>query len=304
MLTIQQVGAEILGDKPRTLYFFGGIEYGIKYKYIEHLRGLYKYTQELETMAEAVNLFKKKQLIPLPPKLYIIRYDDIFISTLTEKIAKQVNNLNIKGTIVCIYEAAKSVSKCNKFFPDNTVVIDPINPAFIKQYLKNDFPKLPDNLIAEAVRIHPDYMGAYNVCIGMNALDNMSLDSISSKQIDTVFGADRSATETQLRHAFASRNVYACTELLDNYPSDKNQVYYTWLSTLLELEKLLTNPKQKSDLRQYVRQWSIECVYNMFHQIYNELAKSRNSTYYNIDDRLLYLTLLLQYNPIPTVGVM
>ena len=72
---------------------------------------------------------------------------------------------------------------------------------------------------------------------------------------------------------------------------------------MLELEKLIVYPRQKSDLSQYVKLWDIQSVCNMFRHIYNELKTSRTSLSYNIDDRLQYIALLLQYNPIPQEGV-
>ena len=37
MLSIQDLGLSILGDSPKNFYILGGIEYGIKDKYIEIL---------------------------------------------------------------------------------------------------------------------------------------------------------------------------------------------------------------------------------------------------------------------------
>lgn len=304
MLTIQQAGAEILGDNPRTLYFFGGEEYGIKCKYIDHLASYYKASKEVATVSDVISMFRKKQLIPLTPTVYVVRYDESFISELSEKVAKTIEKLNIIGTVVCLYENTKAISKCNKFFPDNTVTFDAVNPAFLKQYLKADFPQLSDKDISEAVSIHSDYMGAYNVCIGLNAVDEVALSDMTPSQIHHVFGADKSSSDKQLRYAFAAKDIYACSDGIANYNADKNQIFYIWLSTMLELEKLVSNPKQKSDLNRYIGQWDMRSIYNMFQFIYNELKLSRSSVSYNLDDRLLYLTLLLRYNPIPELGAM
>ncbi len=303
MLTIQQAGTEILGDSPKNFYVFGGTEYGIKCKYLEHLKGLYKASVEVETVSEALAIFKKKQLLPLPPKLYIVRYDDTFISELSEKMAKSIAKLKIRGTIVCLYENLKSVGKCNKYLPDNTVSFDAVNPVFIKQYLQKDFPSLPESAISEAVRIHSDYMGAYNICISLSSLSEMDIAGLTSKLANETFGYDASSTDAQIRQAFAAKNFYIVTELLENYTGDKNQIFYVWLSTMLELEKLLDNPKQKSDLKQFIKLWDIASIYNMFMHIYHELEISRSVLSYDIDSRLLYLALLLQFQPVPAVGI-
>lgn len=303
MLTIQQAGTEILGDNPKNFYVFGGEEYGIKCKYLEHLKKLYKVSVEVETVSEALSIFKKKQLLPLPPKLYIVRYDDTFISELSEKMVKHIFKLKIKGTIVCLYENLKSVGKCNKYLPDNTVSFDAVNPVFIKQYLQKDFPSLPESAISEAVRIHSDYMGAYNICISLNSLSDTDLAGLTPKLADETFGYGVASTDTQLRQAFAAKNFYLVTELLEKFTGDKNQIFYVWLSTMLELEKLSGNLKQKSDLKQYIKLWDVQSIYNMFMHIYHELEISRSVLSYDIDTRLLYIALLLQYQPIPAVGV-
>lgn len=304
MLSIQVAGTEILGDNPKSFYIFGGDEYGIKLKYIEHLKSYYNAYQEVPTVSEFMAIFNKKQLLPLSPKLYIVRYDDEFISNLSEKYAKQFMKLRIRGTLVCIYEASKAISKCNKYFPDNTISFDIINPTFVKQYLSEDFKQLSSGVISKIVKSHPDYMGAYNVCLGINTLTETEISGISEAEWVDVLGDTLSSSELQLRQAFASRNLYACLHLLEAYTSDKNQIYYTWMAAMLELEKLIVYPRQKSDLSQYVKLWDIQSVCNMFRHIYNELKTSRSSISYNIDDRLQYIALLLQYNPIPQEGVM
>ena len=68
MLSIQQVGSEILNDKPGKLYIFCGAEYGIKYKYIEHLKGFYGQYAESESAYDVISSFAVKKLIPLKQK--------------------------------------------------------------------------------------------------------------------------------------------------------------------------------------------------------------------------------------------
>jgi hypothetical protein len=304
MLSIQQAGMEILGDNPKKFYVFGGTEYGIKCKYIEHLKEHYKAMVEVEAMGDVLTLFKKKQLIPLLPKLYVCRYDSDFISELSEKTTKQIDRLQIKGTVVCIYEDSKIIAKCNKHFPDNTVSFDPINPVFIKQYLLKDFPNLQEKAIDDAIRIHPDYMGAYNICLSLNTLSDTVISSLSSEVMDETFGYDISVTDLQIKQAFASRNYYECESLIENYKGDKNQIFYILLATMLEVEKLIVNPKQKSDIKDCLKLWDVESVYNTFMHIYHELDNSRNYLSYDIDSRLIYLVSLLNYRPIPMLEVM
>lgn len=104
MLSIQQLGLEILNHTPRKFYVFGGSEYGIKARYIDELAKYYGQKIECNTVSEIIATSKIKQIIPLGPALYVVRYDEEFGSNISADLAKQINNLNISGTVVCLYE--------------------------------------------------------------------------------------------------------------------------------------------------------------------------------------------------------
>ena len=111
MLTIQEVGTEILGNTPKKFYIFGGTEYGIKCKYIDIMKEHYGKFKECQSVNEIIKLMSTRHFIPLEPTLYIIRYDEEFLSSLSDDTEKQIDKLNIVGTVVCIYELDKHVVK-------------------------------------------------------------------------------------------------------------------------------------------------------------------------------------------------
>ena len=82
MLTIQEVGTEILTHNPRKLYVMVGQEYGVKMKYVDILAEYYGKKEEMSSMSDVINIMNTKHIIPLQPAVYIVRYDESFISCL------------------------------------------------------------------------------------------------------------------------------------------------------------------------------------------------------------------------------
>ena len=106
---------------------------------------------------------QKKHIIPIQPKLYVIRYDDNFISSLDAQSEYTIKNLNIIGTVVCIYEDDKHQSKLDKYLSNYTVQIPSVDIRFMTKYLHDDFPKLSDNVIDIVCNITSNYNIAYNM---------------------------------------------------------------------------------------------------------------------------------------------
>ena len=305
LLSIQQAGTEILGNNPGKLYIFCGPEYGIKHKYIEHMKQHYKAYIEMESLTDVIKSFSMKRLIPAQPKLYIVRYDDTFISALNEKMVAGLNTDKIIGTIVALYDNPKHTSKLDKFFPNNTVQFDVVHPNYIVKYLTQDYPELSLDVINAVVNLHPDYMASYNICHCLNMIPEYIKDHPNTiiHEIQTVFSSSGVVKGDKLRYAVAARNVSMCFAILDSTTDDYNGLYYVILSCMLELEKVLANPKCSSDLKKYAKAWDISSVYWMFQHTFNELERSRKILKYNAYDGISYLISLLQYNPIPTIGV-
>ena len=165
MLSIQQVGKEILGDNPSSFYVFLGSEYGIKKKYVDHLSLYYNEVIELEYVDDVFNLFKQKHLFAPKPTLYIVRYDNNFIKSINNKTEEYIKSLKIAGTIVCIYEGDSIASKCNKYIPDMSVSFDNISDELCFKYLKHDFKALNDTVlkyIAKNSHVYNMFMNVYH----------------------------------------------------------------------------------------------------------------------------------------------
>ena len=92
MLTIQEVGQEVLTGTPKKFYAFVGSEYGVKEKYIELLSNHYGRKVESESVQDILNIMKTRHIIPLQPTLYVVRYDESFISTLSNSTAVTIAN--------------------------------------------------------------------------------------------------------------------------------------------------------------------------------------------------------------------
>lgn len=305
MRTIQEVGTEILNNEPKSFYVFGGSEYGIKLKYLDILKQHYgDAVVETSSMQEIISLFSTKHFIPLKPTLYIVRYDEEFVSSLNESSANKLKSLKIIGTVICLYESSKSITKLDKFLPDNVVQIDNINKQFIVKYLHSDFPNLPDKLINLAANYSENYGDAQHICACMQTIPVESLFALSDKEIAKLFGKQDIASEKDLKVGIASRNFSYLIKLTDQY-EDVDSIFYIILNTMLEIEKILTNKYAQSDIREYEKRWTLEDMYNMFMNTYEMIRKSRSSQYSgNTKDNLVYLFSLLKFEKVPDMMLM
>lgn len=299
MLTIQEAGKQILTGNPGKFYVFVGEEYGIKNKYLEDLKTHYGDYKEVENISDLFNMFSHKSIIPLKPTLYIVRYDESFYSSLSDKTASKIEDMNIIGTIICIYQSKKHTSKFDKYLPRYTVSFDYVNKSFIKKYLKKDFSELDDAIIEFASSVRNDYNSAWFIC---NSLSTVT-SSVNIKDLVHLFNIVDVTSETNLRVAFASRNYRYALQILETYPN-LDQAYYVILNTLIELEKIMKNSYIQSDLREYVGNWNISDVYNMFMNTYEELQKVRSISSYKVYDSLVYLFSLSLHSPVLPVEVM
>ncbi len=301
MLSIQEVGKQVLSGTPKSFYIFIGEEYGIKEKYLDNLKKHYHDATEISKVSELLNVMSRKQIIPLKPKLYISRYDEEFIQSLDKNSTDKINKMSSKiiGTLVCIFEIPKHTSKCVKYLPDYTVSFDKINIEFVKKYLNADFPQIDKNLIDFSVRRHSDYKGAYNTCISLKNADSYVLEQYDNESISKVLGLNSASSEKQFRYGIASRNFAGCISIIDTYSGQLESLLYIFLSTMIDLERLLSNPKQKSDLIRYSKCWNVTDIYHMFMNAYAELEKSRTMSVYDVYNGLVYLIGLLQFSPIP-----
>lgn len=304
MLSIQEAGMQILGDNPGKFYIFGGTEYGIKQKYISVLVDKFGKQIESPSVKEVIDMLSKKHIIPLEPAVYVIRYDESFLSEVSDAMKTKIDKLKFEGTIICIYESPKHISKLQKSLGDYLVMIDTVSPQFVTKYLKSDFPELNDKFIAIAVKHSDNYNQAKNMCFAMNCVAESELDGMNEQEIARFFGCSDMSTETQIRIGVASRNFKFLVEVMEKYEEDADRIFYAILQTLIDLDKLLDNNRLQLDIQKYVKNWTRENVYYMFMNTYAELKKSRSGAGYDIKLSLIYLFGLLKFQPIPSPEVM
>lgn len=302
MLSIQQLGLEILNHKPRKFYVLGGSEYGIKARYIDELAKYYKQKIECNTVSEIIASSKVKQLIPLGPALYVVRYDEEFGSNISADLAKQILNLKIDGTVVCLYET-KYFSKIEKYLPDNSSFIEPINQNMIVKYLKSEFPNCSAHLVTIAANICRNYGHARNICIGMSACNPAIIDDMSDEEICKLFGYAEDSGNKEMQIAIASRKFANVNKCISEYTESYDSVIYDFLSVAVELDKLFDKKRVESNLSEYANLWKRQDIYNLFMQAYNQLSLIRSLS---VEPRncLTYLAGLLQFNNIPSVEEM
>lgn len=303
MLTIQEVGSEILNKQPRSFYIFAGPEYGIKCKYLEILSSLYSETKCIDSVDDVLKLMNTKHLIPLVPTLYVVRYDDSFVKGLSDTTSAKITNTKICGTIVCLYEDNKLINKLNKYLPDFTVDINHVDDKFVFKYLKLDFPNIPDRLIDICVKLGTDYGHSKNIARSMSKCNISELFEMSDNELAELFGANLFVSDKDIRVAFASRQFNRVLKVLNKYEGTADNFMYTLLSTLVELEKLHYNKYCESDIRKYSNLWSLEDTYNMFNQIYDEIDKSRSISS-NLMNSIIYVAALTQFSNVPSVEML
>lgn len=304
MLTIQEVGTEIMKGTPRNFYVMTGSEYGIKRMYIQYLKDHYKGKyKEADTVESVLSTMSTKHFVPLEPTVYVVRYDESFLSTLNDKTSSRLRGINIIGTIVCLYENEKHSTKVEKYLGDYTVHIDKVNEAFIQKYLKKDFPDLEQHCIEAAVESCVDWHEAELMCRCM-MLDNVDhRRSQNKQQLKVTFGKSQELDDRIIKPIIASRDFGKLTYVLNKKEGEEDSLLYTILSTMLELEKITINKYAESDLRPYLKQWKLQDIYNMFMQTYKQLSYLRSISP-DPKNVLMYLITLMQFSEIPSIEVM
>lgn len=304
MLPIQQLGLEILGNNPKSFYVFGGPEYGIKRKYIQILTEYYKgHKIESPSVVDLISMMSVKHLVPLVPSVYVVRYDEVFLSQLTEKLAKKVISAKIIGTIVCIYEDTKAIAKLNKFFPDSVASIETVAPQMIAKYLKSDYPTLDDRYINLAANISDNYGHAQCICSSLSCCKDLTLRAMTDVEIAAMFGKDTSYTDKELRQAIASKNFKRVLKCVPSFADRYDAVIYDFLSVAVELDKLFDNKWVDSDLSEFAKKWSRVDIYNLFMQSFHQLELLRSVSVDPLNC-IYYLAALLGFKSIPAIEEM
>lgn len=305
MISIQDLGKQILSNQFKKFYIFLGQEYGVKQKYLDMMKTYYEGRQkEISSMKDFMSMMKVKQLVPLKPTLYIVRYDMDFVKSLGPATASQISNLNYSGTCVCMYEDSSIKDKCDKYLPDYTTTIDAVNPMFIKNYLLNDYPGLDEGLAGVAANIAVNYGQARNIAAAMMCTDTNKLRNMDELELSKLFGISSQSSEKHLQMCIASKNFKSIISAVEKYPHIDDTILYVFTQTMNELEKIKTYKSTDSPLKQYHQYWTEEDIYNFFNQAYTCLFKIRTGLTSDIIICTTYLAGLLQFSKVPSVEVM
>lgn len=290
-----------MSDSPKKFYIIGGSEYGIKDKYIEKLVKFYGHKEEYPSVSALMDFLSVKHIVPIPPCVYLVRYDETFVSSISAAIVQKIKLLKFQGSVVCIYDEAKHITKLDKFMPDCTAIVEPVNLKFVENYLHSDFPNLDDRSIKIATKCSSSYGHARTICKSMSNADPTILARMSEKDLERLFGCSDISTESEFRKAIASRNFVSACKIIDNYEGSLDNVVYTVLQTMIEIEKVLTSKYASSDLRDYAKFWKLQDIYHMFMNAYGELDKLRSNTSTDVRCSLIYLFGLFTFKDIPSV---
>ena len=304
MITIQELGLSIMSDSPKPFYIVGGSEYGVKDKYIETLIKHYGKKEEYPSVISVLDFLTVKHIVPVPPCLYVVRYDESFVSSISAATVQKIRGLKIKGTILCIYNDLKSIAKLDKFLPECTCTIEPVDLKYVQKYLHSDFPKLDDRSIKIAATCASSYGHARTICKSMIHADPGVLAKMPEANVVKLFGGGDSSLESDIQKAIAGRNFAVASQLLDKYEGEADSLMYTILQTMIEMEKILTSKYSDSALKDYAKLWKLEDVYHMFMNTYAELNKLRSNTSTDVKSSLIYLFGLFTFRDIPSVEVM
>ena len=300
MLSIQEVGTQILQDNPKSFYVFGGTEYGIKQKYIKKLTEFYGgRCKDVTSVQEILDFMSTKHLFLPEDSVYVVRYDTDFISKLSEQVANKIKSTKILGTIICIYEQESHTSKCNKFLGDYTVEINSPAKEFIAKYIRNDMSELSDEYVQTISQVCDSYAQAQMMGCSLSYCKGTYTPETVAKVLGPLYVSDSS----KLKIGIASRNFKYILQLLNTNPEAIDSIHYIIFSTLLELEKLLGQKYSNSDLQPYVKRWTREDIYNLFMITFKELQKLR-SVSSNTYTSCIYILSLLPFTKIPSVEVL
>lgn len=305
MLTIQELGLSIMGDSPKNFYILGGTEFGIKEKYIDILVSKIGPRVEHSNMIELIASMEKKQLIPVPPSVYVIRYDKSFLSKLSEKngeLAARIKKCRINGVIVLIYDNDADVVKCDKYFPENTSSVIHIDIKFIIKYLKSDFPEIKDEYAKIAAEVSSDYYQAKNIARCLFSIQDKYLLNVN--QVKYLFGLDTTYSESDMMLAIANKDFASLVYMSEHFDGELQNILYTMLRTMIELDKCLDNKYTQSPLQKASKLWTRYDIYFYFNHVYNALKQLRLGYATDPSLYIVYLAALLRFKQIPDMKVL
>lgn len=301
MRTIQDVGLEIFNHTPAKFYAFLGPEYGIKCRYLDMIAETYKgNVVEADSVQSVISMMKTKHIVPLQPALYIVRYDEAYLSSLDNASLMKLKDIKMIGTLVMIYQTDKQCSKVEKYLSDIAVYVGNVDKKFVEKYLKQDYPNLDNRLIKLAAYCGTDYGHAKNIGGCMNSISSQKFISYQDSDICKLFGKVDEVDDKVLQIHIAARDVNFLMSNLSKFLENTDNTIYTLMSTMVEFDKIWGNKYSDSRIKKYQKLWSREDVYYMFMHGYHQLRLRRSIS---VDDecQLIDLFSLLTFSPVPSI---
>lgn len=301
MRTIQDVGLEIFNHTPAKFYAFLGPEYGIKCRYLDMIAETYKGSVvEADSVQSVISMMKTKHIVPLQPSLYIVRYDETYLSSLDNASFTKLKDIKMIGTLVMIYQTEKQCSKVEKYLPDISVYVGHVDTKFVEKYLKQDFPNLDSRLVKLAAYCGTDYGHAKNIGGCMNSVPSKEFMSYQDSDICKLFGKVDEVDDKILQIHIAARDVNFLMSNMSKFLENTDNTIYTLMSTMVEFDKIWGNKYSDSPIKKYQKVWSREDVYYVFMHGYHQL-RLRRSISVNDENQLITLFSLLSFSPVPSI---
>ena len=301
MRTIQDVGLEIFNHSPAKFYAFLGPEYGIKCRYLDMIAETYKGSVvEADSVQSVISMMKTKHIVPLQPSLYIVRYDETYLSSLDNASFMKLKDIKMIGTLVMIYQTEKQCSKVEKYLPDISVYVGNVDTKFVEKYLKQDFPNLDSRLVKLAAYCGTDYGHAKNIGGCMNSVPSNEFMSYQDSDICKLFGKVDEVDDKVLQIHIAARDVNFLMSNINKFLENTDNTIYTLMSTMVEFDKIWGNKYSDSPIKKYQKVWSREDVYYVFMHGYHQL-RLRRSISVNDENQLITLFSLLSFSPVPSI---
>lgn len=301
MRTIQDVGLEIFNHTPAKFYAFLGPEYGIKCRYLDMIAETYKGSVvEADSVQSVISMMKTKHIVPLQPSLYIVRYDETYLSSLDNASFMKLKDIKMIGTLVMIYQTEKQCSKVEKYLSDISVYVGNVDIKFVEKYLKQDFPNLDSRLVKLAAYCGTDYGHAKNIGGCMNSVPSNEFMSYQDSDICKLFGKVDEVDDKVLQIHIAARDVNFLMSNINKFLENTDNTIYTLMSTMVEFDKIWGNKYSDSPIKKYQKVWSREDVYYMFMHGYHQLRLRRSISVDN-ENQLITLFSLLSFSPIPSI---
>ena len=287
MLTIRDGAIELFSDSHKNVYFFTGQEYGVKKEYIDKLSSQFNYVIEnYDSFQSIIDTCKNKPLFIDHNKLYLVRYDKQFISSLN-------NNLKPHGLIIGLYEDEKDESKLDKYFPDKVIRFNLMSKEVEANHLYQHFENLPSTYISASVNMSSNYYQAYNICKTMTFMKDLDL---SQSELFSLFGYDILSNEENFKISVAAKNFRSCIKEVDRFDGlDLSTFHYAMLSVFLDIAKCKYKSNPNSYIYQYVKKWNIEELNYLYNETINQIEKLRNYSNYDPYISIVYLLGLLNF---------